>query len=213
MVAVEESLPLAQVEDVIRQRARWIFEAREQFFSQRYFAVHYRYVSGETHFYLGKKYQLQITDTSQGVAVKLKNGKFLVPSKFPWSRDEETMLKRAEEVKTRLQAWYKARAQSLLKQRLEILCKIVPWCTSVPPCRLRLMKKRWGSCSDSGSLILNPLLVRASTECIDYVILHELCHLKIHNHSDAFWMLLTQVCPDWKIRKTKLDAIAEIWIG
>ena len=213
MVAMAETLPLAQVEDIICQRARWILETREKFFAQRHFAVQYRYVSGETHFYLGRKYQLSIVDESQGRDVKLKNGRFLVPSSFPWSEDEEIAVRRAKEVRNCLQAWYKAKAEQVLAKRLDELSKIVPWCDTVPPYCLRLMKKRWGSCSDKGSLMLNPLLVRASAECIDYVILHELCHLKVHNHSDEFWTLLTQVCPAWKERKTKLDSMAEIWIG
>ena len=212
-VAATESLPLEQIEDVIRQRARWILDTRETFAGQKRFAMAYRYVSGESHFYLGRKYQLSIMDESQGREVKLKNGRFLVPSAFPWSEDEETAARRAEEVKSRLQAWYKAKAAQVLTKRLKELCKLVPWCDDIPPYGLRLMKKRWGSCSDNGSLMLNPLLVRASAECIDYVILHELCHLKMHNHSDAFWTLLTQICPDWKKRKSKLDSMAEVWIG
>ena len=212
-VAAAESIPLEQVEDVIRQRARWILETQETFAEQKRFATAYRYVSGESHFYLGRKYQLSIVDESQGREVKLKNGRFLVPSSLPWSEDEETAVSRAEEVRIRLQAWYKAKAEQVLAKRLEELCRIVPWCDAVPPYSLRLMKKRWGSCSDNGSLMLNPLLVRASVECINYVILHELCHLKVHNHSDEFWALLTRVCPDWKERKSKLDRMAEIWIG
>ena len=213
VVTAAESIPLAQVEDVIRQRARWILETRETFAEQKRFAAAYRYVSGESHFYLGRKYQLAIVDDSQGREVKLKNGRFLVPSAFPWSEAEGIVCKRAEEVKRRLQAWYKEKAEIFLSKRLVELCQSVPWCDTPPSYTFRLMKKRWGSCSDNGSLMLNPLLVRASSECIDYVILHELCHLKVHNHSDEFWALLTQICPDWKKRKSKLDSMAEVWIG
>ncbi len=212
-VAATESLPLEQIEDAIRKRARWILDTRETFAEQKRFSMAYRYVSGESHFYLGRKYQLAIVDESQGREVKLKNGRFLVPSAFPWSEAEGIVCKRAEEVKHRLQAWYKEKAEIFLNKRLLELCQAVPWCDTPPPCTFRLMKKRWGSCSDNGSLMLNPLLVRASSECIDYLILHELCHLKVHNHSDAFWTLLTQICPDWKKRKSKLDSMAEVWIG
>ena len=92
-VAATESLPLEQIEDAIRKRARWILDTRETFAEQKRFSMAYRYVSGESHFYLGRKYQLAIVDESQGREVKLKNGRFLVPSAFPWSEDEGIVCK------------------------------------------------------------------------------------------------------------------------
>jgi predicted metal-dependent hydrolase len=74
------------------------------------------------------------------------------------------------------------------------------------------MTKQWGSCSIQGTIILNPHLIKASKPCIDYVILHELCHIAEHNHSDRFWRLLTQVMPNWKEVKIKLDRMAELYL-
>ena len=76
-----------------------------------------------------------------------------------------------------------------------------------------VMKKQWGICSTKGNLILNPHLVKAPKECIDYVILHELCHIAEHNHSERFWRLLTQVMPNWKEVKAKLDGMAELYLN
>jgi predicted metal-dependent hydrolase len=75
------------------------------------------------------------------------------------------------------------------------------------------MKKQWGSCSPRGNILLNPHLVKAPRECIDYVILHELCHLKEHNHSPEFYRLLNQLMPDWKQIKAKLDGMAELLLN
>ncbi len=66
------------------------------------------------------------------------------------------------------------------------------------------MQTQWGSCSPNGRITLNPLLVKAPRECIDYVILHELCHIAEHNHSERFYRLLSQVMPKWE--KTKAEA-------
>ena len=66
---------------------------------------------------------------------------------------------------------------------------------------------------NSGNLMLNPHLVKASKECIDYVILHELCHISEHNHSEKFWRLLTKVMPGWKEVKFKLDEMAEMYLN
>ena len=76
--------------------------------------------------------------------------------------------------------------------------------------RLQVMKTQWGSCSPTGKLTLNPWLVKAPRDCIDYVILHELCHLKEHNHSPRFFKLLDRHMPAWRQRKARLDELAEI---
>lgn len=72
------------------------------------------------------------------------------------------------------------------------------------------MKTQWGSCSPGGGLILNPALVKAPSARIDYVLSHELCHLREHNHSDRFYALLGRLVPDWRERKRELDGLAEL---
>jgi hypothetical protein len=64
---------------------------------------------------------------------------------------------------------------------------------------------RWGSCTVDGTILLNPRLVTAPTHCVDYVILHELCHLKHHDHTKAFYRLLGTVCPGWQRSKERLE--------
>jgi predicted metal-dependent hydrolase len=71
------------------------------------------------------------------------------------------------------------------------------------------MPKRWGSCTREGRIMLNPALVSAPKDCIDYVITHELCHTRIHNHSAEYYELLTRIMPDWEERKTRLDQLVE----
>jgi hypothetical protein len=75
------------------------------------------------------------------------------------------------------------------------------------------MKKQWGSCSPTGVLSINPHLVKASPLAIDYVLLHELCHLKIHNHSEKFYRLLDRQMPGWKEIKVGLDQKAELLLN
>ena len=74
------------------------------------------------------------------------------------------------------------------------------------------MKTQWGSCSPSGAILLNPHLIKTPTRCIDYVILHELCHLKEHNHSRAFYRLITHAMPDWERVKADLDRLSELYL-
>jgi predicted metal-dependent hydrolase len=75
---------------------------------------------------------------------------------------------------------------------------------------LRVMSKRWGSCTKQGNIILNPELIAAPKACIDYVITHELCHLKERNHSVKFYTLLTAVMKDWPLRRKRLNEEVEV---
>ncbi|WP_339108728.1 M48 family metallopeptidase [Thioclava sp. GXIMD4216] len=83
------------------------------------------------------------------------------------------------------------------------------WINDRPPFRMQEMEKRWGSCAAHGEIVLNPHLIKAPQECIDYVILHELVHLKHHNHGPEFWAILSAAAPDWERKKQRLDADVE----
>ncbi len=78
---------------------------------------------------------------------------------------------------------------------------------SMPKLIVRRIKTRWGSCSKNGTILLNTELIKAPVDCIDYVITHELCHLRIHEHTSAFYRLLSRCMPDWERRKARLEGI------
>ena len=116
-------------------------------------------------------------------------------------------------VRSRIRAWYHLKARDYFARRLGELCKALPWQQEVPAFRLLNMKKQWGSCAVSNGIIINPALIKAPRDCIDYVIVHELCHLKEHNHSPAFFHLLTVAAPRWEETKAKLDAMVEVLLN
>lgn len=195
------------IQKAMSKRARWIWKNIQDFAKQREYVLPKQYVSGETQFYLGKRYMLKvIVDCGQKQSVKLSRGKLNVSLRK--SSDKEAL-----NIKALLDAWYLNRAKAVFQDRLEAVLPLANWVEGVPPFRIMTMTKQWGSCSKEGKLMLNPHLVKAPKECIDYVILHELCHIAEHNHSEKFWRLLTQVMPNWREVKAKLDDMAELYLN
>ncbi|WP_350585710.1 SprT family zinc-dependent metalloprotease [Pseudoalteromonas sp. RB2-MNA-CIBAN-0110] len=202
--------------DAMHKRARWIWQNINEFEKQKDKVLHKQYVSGETQFYLGKRYVLKvIVDAEQVPSVKLSRGKLNVTLKHEVSKDIalDSQDSRLVKIKPLIDKWYQHKAKAIFHERLAELLPKTTWVTGIPSFRVMTMKKQWGSCSTKGNLMLNPHLVKAPKECIDYVILHELCHIAEHNHSERFWRLLTQVMPNWKEVKAKLDDMAEMYLN
>lgn len=199
------------IQQAMQKRARWIWQSIDEFAKQKNAVLTKRYVSGETQFYLGKRYLLKvIVDADQVLNVKLSRGKLNVTLKHDSSNSVDD---RALRVKPLIDKWYQNKAKAIFHERLTELLPKATWVTGIPSFRVMAMKTQWGSCSTNGNLMLNPHLVKAPKECIDYVILHELCHIAEHNHSERFWRLLTQVMPNWKEVKAKLDDMAEMYLN
>lgn len=183
----------------VRKRGRWIYEQLRDFKEQLAHITPRKFVSGESHYYLGKQYLLKVTvDAAAPRSVKLLRGQLLVSV-----RGDDP-----ERVRLALDEWYKARAKEVFHKRLDVVLEQALWVAERPPLRVLTMQTQWGSCSPNGRMTLNPLLVKAPRDCIDYVILHELCHIAEHNHSERFYRLMGQVMPDWAKVKHRLDAMA-----
>lgn len=191
-VTAEESA----IEALLRRRALWVLR-QQRFFAQfQPRATPRQYIGGETHLYLGRKYRLRIRE-SETETIELRSGYLWAHTKTPQNPDR---------IKALLDGWYVERAHVIFAERLRRCRRRYPFASlPAPLLRLRRMRRRWGSCSKSGVLTLNTDLIRASRGCTDYVIFHELCHLMEHNHSPAFYELLTTVLPDWQERKLLLE--------
>ncbi|WP_241646255.1 M48 family metallopeptidase [Rosenbergiella metrosideri] len=193
-----------EVLSALKKRSRWIYQQLRDFRAQQVHVTPRQYVSGESHYYLGKQYQLKVIESpTQPQKVKMLRGCLEVTVRY----------KSAEKVKSLLADWYRERAREVFQRRLDILVPQTLWVSERPPIRLRAMQTQWGNCSAKGCLTLNPWLVKAPSDCIDYVLLHELCHVAEHNHSDAFYRLMGQVMPGWEKVKKRLDGMAEMLLS
>ncbi len=201
VVDVPANTPLEKVKKTVVKRAKWI--RKQQRYFDRYPLVlpARKYVSGEAFRYLGKQYTLKI-DRGLMNQVKLLRGQLYVHATYTSPKHIKDLVDR----------WYRDKAVRVFEERFSECLKQVERKIGVEHdgrFTLRAMKTRWGSCSKNHLITLNPELIAAPKECIDYVIIHELCHVVEHNHSKEFYRLLEKVIPDWEKRKDKLETTME----
>jgi predicted metal-dependent hydrolase len=182
----------------LKRRRAWIVRQRRHFEKYQPLPTEKRYISGETHLHLGRQYTLRVCQNSEE-RVKLVGPCLRVYTPFP---------QKSQEIRKVLNTWYRSHAQAIFEDRLHRCLALSPSLRAMnPTLRIRIMKNRWGSCSKSGTITLNLELIKVSSYCLEYVIMHEVCHLRHHDHSDDFFRLLGRCMPDWQERKDRLNGI------
>lgn len=168
----------------------------------------YQYVDGEQHPFMGKWYPLCIRSTpSARTEIELRDGRICIVS-----RPVESAVSRHSR-QSLLQRWYRQQALQQFTARLTTYSEAASWVTGKPPeMRLRRMKRTWGNCSSKRVITLNPHLVKAPEKCIDYVIAHEVCHLRELNHGKAFYALQEELFPGWREAKAHLKAKGHVYL-
>lgn len=183
-----------KIETFLHKKWRWIDKQIDFFGKYKKKIYKKEYVSGESFYYLGRQYQL-IVKKSKEDKVMLSQGKFIV----------ETTLGKEHKIHTKLliDIWYKERAKSIFKERFDVLFENFGYTKKVL-LRVAPMTRKWGSFKGI-TVTLNPLLIQAQKEAIDYVITHELCHVRYKNHSKKFWEFLDKMYPGWEKVKERLE--------
>lgn len=186
---------MEKIEKKLEKRAFWILEQQRYFESFEPRKKEYLYKSGESHYYLGRQYILKIIHSDEET-VKY----------HPRYLQVFTVDKSRKNVEYLVEEWYRERAEIKMEEIMKPVKKSFEK-YNVSPERiiLRKMKYRWGSCSPKGYISLNPELIKAPRACVEYVIIHEFCHLVHKNHTAAFFRLLSREMPDWKKWKKKLE--------
>lgn len=191
----------AAVEEIdrrVKNHARWILKQQHYFNQFEPQTPPRLYVSGEIHLYLGRQYRLKVEEHPQP-SVKLRGRYLHVQTDQPDCTGTTRKM---------VESWYFERAQTKFNERLDVC--FVPFQKlgfACPNLSIRRLAKRWGSLTATGKIILNWEIIRAPSKCIDYVITHELCHLKYPNHSTDFYDFLRAMMPDWEERKLKLEQL------
>jgi predicted metal-dependent hydrolase len=200
--------PRRQIEQVVAQKADWVRQKQAYALAHPLAAPH-RYVPGEKFWFLGKQYPLEVVNKLTTEAQRTQRKAIFKYPRCPLclcgspvsGQPEHFLLGREALPKAAavFTAWYKAQAQALVGERVRHFA--AQYGFSYRQVRITSARTRWGSCSTKGTLAFTWRLVLAPPECIDYVVVHELAHLRVANHSPAFWDEVEAMLPDYKARR------------
>ncbi len=181
-VRAPKKMSEGQIRQLVEEKSRWIESARVRQAERRERAPRHAYREGEVFLYLGAPLQLRY---ARGAAIHLQGDALFVPDAPP------------EMLRKLLEDWYKQEARSVFSKRLAHFAPLFG--VEVPSLRLSGAATRWGSLGRG--INLNWRLMMAPPMIIDYVVAHELAHIKNRNHSGAFWQCLGRVMPDYEERR------------
>jgi predicted metal-dependent hydrolase len=169
---------------------------------ERGLAPHSReFVDGESLTYLGRQYRLRVTATEDGKAsCRLRGGwlEIALPQSVPASD-------RRKHIVAAIESWFRAQARARLASRARFWAERLG--IAFGELLITSPGKRWGSCDAANNIRINWRIMMAPLSLVDYVLAHELCHIKHRDHSDAFWRLLASVMPDCERRRAALKKL------
>lgn len=205
---VRVAAPLGLTRDAVRlaviDKLTWIKRQRAKFEAQSRQSER-EFVSGETHYFLGRRYRLRVTERSGRAEVVLngKHGLTLYVRQRTSPEGRERLLLE----------WYRAQLKALAGPLLTKWQKTLG--VRVSSWGVRKMKTKWGSCNPkTGHILINLELTKKPVQCLEYVIVHELVHLLERKHNDRFLALMDKHLPNWKQHRDELNATplsAECW--
>lgn len=193
IVKAPENADLELIASKVKKRAAWIIKQQNFFLTFHPKPNEKKYVSGESHFYLGKQYRIEVlSDKKNEVSYK---GRYI-----------QIKTNNKSNVKKLLNDWYRVKAKEKFEEIANPLIeKFKKYNVEPKGIYIQEMKTRWGSCTTKGKIILNPELIKTPKGSIEYVIIHELCHLVHHSHNQKFFELQAKECPLWERWKKKLE--------
>ncbi len=183
-----------EIKDFIKRKTPWI-EKQVAFFKRFNMPKEKVYVSGSSVLYLGRQYQVIVKRSLLRNVVKVFNNRIYILTPFTQKTDE---------INRAFAEWLAKRAEEVFNERLKVCVKAFPD-LKTPRLKIRKLNKRWGSYLKKHEIVLNPDLVKAGKQAIDYVIYHELCHAYYPNHTKEFYDLLTIRMPNWEKVKEKME--------
>ena len=189
----------AEIVKWVKTKTGWIIRQRAKIQEQWQQNPPKQYVTGEKFLYLGEEYELEVR-LSEGRAgmAGIADDKIIVFAKTADSTEVQKILVN----------WYDKQAKAVISKRVRYFAERMG--ESYGKITIKNQQKRWGSCSSARNLNFNRRLIMAPQEVLDYVVVHELCHLRQMNHSKEFWQEVEMVLPDYKMHKKRLETIGQL---
>ena len=184
-----------EVMSFINQKKDWINKKISACSVYNGFNSEHRFIDGEQLFFQGDSFTLRVVEyAGKSTKVVLKGEQFVVHiNKLMPEADRKTA------IRDKLASFYKRLARAAIVERVDYY--IAALGVNYSSIRIKDQKTRWGSCSKQGNLNFNWRIVMAPSDIIDYVVVHELCHLIQMNHSKKFWHLVESHIPDYRERR------------
>lgn len=175
----------------VKSKASWIVQRLFEFEHMEFQPIKREYVNGESFMYLGRNYSMQIfiEEKKKKPEIKLHQGKFYV---FSNTKDEAKIQKAMEQ-------WYREKALEKVKERVDYYQHYFK--KKPTEIKVKEQQKRWASCTSKNELLFNWRCVMAPSNVLDYIVVHEMCHMYHKNHSQEFWDLLSSIMPDYERRR------------
>lgn len=198
-VRIPEWMSDAEAHRHAQEHAAWVFRQLDKAVRHPKAPVPVRFADGEALSYRGGTYTLRLR-AGMPIRAELKEDERELWLTLP------PPVESPERVRRQLLDWYAERARALFPARVTACLERAAkeGFRTVSSLTIRAAKTRWGSCGADGHVMLNSLLAQAPDECVDYVVMHELCHLRELNHSERFYAILTRLMPDWKVQRERL---------
>jgi predicted metal-dependent hydrolase len=190
LIDAPPSVRMPEIETVVAEHMRWLWRRSEAARDSVDGMTPPEFGAESVHHYLGSTLTLRVAPHVEPVRVD---------DEYLWVTSTQPIA-----IQRALRTWYAARADEVLQEHLRVAVDKVEWLDAVPPWRHRFMRSQWGSCSAKGRLSLNTHLVKVPEALIEYVVLHELCHLRHLNHGARFRGLLARYVPTWEARRRAL---------
>ena len=177
-----------QIEELIESKRKWIYTNLAEWEDLNATRVDREFVNGEGFLYLGRSYRLKIV-ADQDVPVKLLSGYFCLRS------SEDDSIESADLFK----AFYRQKGRERIPERVALYQASMG--VSAASIKVQELQNRWGSCTPTGGLSFHWKAMMAPLSVIDYIVVHELAHLKHLNHTTEFWNEVDKALPDYRERK------------
>jgi predicted metal-dependent hydrolase len=192
IVKTSKTLPKKEIEAFLRKKENWIRKTLHFYKTTKTAYIPKKFVSGEKFLFLGKEYPFQLSEKKQSRGMKFNDDIFSIHVPLRISEPKEY-------IKDKLIGWYQNTAYKTILKRISFYETVLG--ASITDLRIRKLNRTWANCSRSGIVSFNWRLILAPLPILDYVVVHELCHLIHLNHSPKFWKLVEAFVPDYKERK------------